>query len=112
MEEAGKTKKGEMNGNGETKFLNNIRKALRVDRNGTRPALFCRRSGGESMNVSDRISSRTHSSRLHLLEKMIEAGKTLNLNIIPVKTLPEAAREIIKLASEKKPEWGDEKKVV
>jgi L-lactate dehydrogenase complex protein LldG len=112
MEEVGKRKKGEMNGSGEAKFLDNIRKALRVDRNGTRPDLFCRRSDGESMRVSDRISSRSHSSRLQLLETMIEAGKTLNLNIIPVKTLSEAAREIIKLASEKKPEWGDEKKVV
>ncbi len=112
MEEVGKTKKGEMNGNGEAKFLDNIRKALRVDRNATRPDLFCRRSGGESMRVSDRISSRMHSSRLQLLETMIEAGKPVNLNVIPVKTLSEAAREIMKLACKIKPEWGDEKKVV
>jgi len=112
MEEVGKTKKDEMNGNGEAKFLDNIRKALCVDRNGTRPDLFCRRADGESMRVSDRISNRTHSSRLQLLETMIEAGKPVNLNVIPVKTLPEAAREIMKLACEKKPEWGDEKKVV
>ena len=43
---------------------------------------------------------------------MIEAGKLVNLNVIPVKTLQEAAQEIIRIACEKKPEWGDEKKVV
>ncbi len=101
-----------MNDYGQAKFLNNIRKALRVDCKRVCPDLFCRQSAEESMLTIDRISSRPHSLRLLLLEKMIEAAKPLNLNVIPVKTLPEAAQEIIKLASEKKPEWGDEESVV
>ena len=102
-----------MYGNGQVIFLDNIRKALRVEANRARPDLFCRQSDEELMPIIlSRISSRTYSSRLQLLEKMIEAGKPVNLNVIPVKTLPEAAQEIIKLACEKKPEWGDEKRVV
>ncbi len=112
MEEVGKTKKGKMNDYGQAKFLDNIKKALRVDCKRARPDLFCSQSGEESTLILDRISSRKHSSRLKLLETMIESGKPVNLNVIPVKTLPEAAQEIIKLACEKKPEWGDEKSVV
>ena len=101
-----------MNDNGQAKFISNIRTALRVDGIRVRPDLFCRQPDEESKLILDRISSRSYSSRLQLLEKMTEAAKTLNLNVIPVTTLPEAAREIVKLACEKKPEWGDEKKVV
>ncbi|MDP3283867.1 MAG: LUD domain-containing protein, partial [Desulfobacterales bacterium] len=95
-----------------TKFLDNIRKALCVDGKKARPDLFCRQPDEGSMIILDRISGRPHSSRLQLLEKMIDAAKSVNLNVIPVKTLPEAAQEIIKLACEKKPEWGDEKSIV
>jgi len=101
-----------MNDNGQAKFLDNIRKALCVDGERIRPDLFCRQSDEESMLILDRIGSRTHSSRLKLLETMIEAGKPVNLNVIPVKTFQEAAQEIVILACEKSPEWGDEKKVV
>jgi L-lactate dehydrogenase complex protein LldG len=64
------------------------------------------------MLILDIFSNRQHSSRLQLLEKLIDAAKSVNLNVISVKTLPEAAQEILKLASEKQPEWGDEKSVV
>lgn len=101
-----------MNDYGQAKFLDNIRNALRVDCKRVCPDLFCRQSAEESILIIDRISSRKHSSRLKLLETMIESGKPVNLNVIPVKTLQEAAQEIIKLACEKKPEWGDEKSVV
>jgi len=100
-----------MNDNGQAKFINNIRKALCVDGKRACPDLFCRQSDEESMLILDRISNRPHSSRLQLLEKMIDAAKAVNLDVIPVRTLPEAAQEILKLACEKKPEWGDEKSV-
>ena len=101
-----------MSDNGQAKFINNIRKALCVEGKRVCPDLFCRQSDEESMFILDRISNRQHSSRLQLLERMIDAAKAVNLNVIPVTTLPEAAQEILKLACEKKPEWGDEKKVV
>jgi len=101
-----------MNDNGQAKFINKIRQALCVDGKRDCPDLFCRPPDEESMLILDRIGSRTHSSRLKLLETMIEAGKPVNLNVISVETLLEATQEIIKLACEKKPEWGDEKKVV
>ncbi|MDP2861320.1 MAG: lactate utilization protein, partial [Desulfobacterales bacterium] len=100
-----------MNDNGQAKFLDNIRKALCVDGNRACPDIFCRKTDEESMFILDRISSRSHSSRLQLLEKMIDAAKPVNLDVIPVKTLPEAAQEIVKLAFEKQPEWGEEKSV-
>jgi len=101
-----------MNDNGQSKFINNIRTALCVDGKRVRPDLFCRQHDEESLLISERVSNRPHSLRLQLLEKMIDAAKSVNLNVIPVKTLPEAAQQIIKLACEKKPEWGDEKSVV
>jgi L-lactate dehydrogenase complex protein LldG len=100
-----------MNDNGQAKFINNIRKALCVDGKRACPDLFCRQSDEESMLILDRISNRQHSSSLQLLEIMIDAAKPVNLNAIPVKTLSEAAQEIVKLACEKQPEWGDEKSV-
>ncbi len=104
-----------MNDNGQVKFINKIRKALCFDGKKPRPDLFCPKSDEESIEESvlilDRISNRPHSSRIQLLEKMIDAAKLVNLNVIPVKTLPEAAQEIVKLAFEKQPEWGDEKSV-
>ena len=100
-----------MNDNGQAKFINNIRKALCVDGKRVCPDLFCRQSDKESMLVLDRIRNRSRSSRLQLLDKMIDAAKSVNLDVISVKTLPEAAQEIVKLACEKQPEWGDEKSV-
>ncbi|MFO7667146.1 MAG: lactate utilization protein [Desulfobacterales bacterium] len=112
MEEVEKIKKGRMNDNGKAAFIENIRRSLRVDGKRARPDLFCRQPDEESILILDIIGSRKHSFRLKLLETMIEAGKPVNLNVIPVKTLQEAAQEIVILACEKKPEWGDEKKVV
>ncbi|MBU2623658.1 MAG: lactate utilization protein [Proteobacteria bacterium] len=104
-----------MNDNGQAKFINNIRKALCVDGKKARPDLFCLKSDEESIEESvlifDRIGNRSRYSRLQLLGKLIDAAKPVNLDVIPVKTLPDAAQEIVKLACEKKPEWGDAKSV-
>jgi len=100
-----------VNDNGQAKFINNIRKALCVDGKKARPDLFCRKSDEASMLILDRIGNRSRSSRLQLLEKLIDAAKPVNLDVIPVKTLPDAAQEIVELACEKKPEWGDGKSV-
>jgi L-lactate dehydrogenase complex protein LldG len=101
-----------MSDNGQAIFLDNIRKALCVDGGRVCPDIFYRKPDQESMIVLDRISSRSHSLRLQLLETMIDAAKTVNLDVIPVKTLTDASHGIIKLACEKQPEWGDEKSVV
>jgi L-lactate dehydrogenase complex protein LldG len=100
-----------MNDNGQARFINNIKKALCVDGKRACPDLFCRQSDEELVLILDIIGNRPHSSSLQLLEKMIDAAKLVNLNVIPVKTLLEAAQEIVKLAFEKQPEWGDEKSV-
>jgi len=104
-----------VNDNGQAKFINNIRKALCVDGKKARPDLFCLKSDEQSIEESvlifDRIGNRSRSSRLQLLGKLIDAGKPVNLDVIPVKSLPDAAHEIVKLACEKKPEWGDAKSV-
>lgn len=101
-----------MNDNGQAKFINNIRKALCVDGKNVRPDLFSGKSREESMIILDGIGNRSHSARLQLLEKLIGAAKLINLDVIPVKTLSEAAQEIVKLACEKKPEWGEAKSIV
>jgi len=101
-----------MNDNGQAKFIDNIRKALCVDGNRACPDIFYRKPDQESMIILERISSRSHSLRLQLLYKMIDSAKIVNLDVRPVQTLTDASHEIIKLACEKKPEWGDEKSVV
>jgi len=101
-----------MNDNGQAKFIDNIRKALCVDGNRTCPDIFYRKPNRESTIILDGICSRSHPLQLQLLYKMIDAAKTVNLDVIPVATISDASHEIIKLVCEKKPEWGDEKKVV
>jgi L-lactate dehydrogenase complex protein LldG len=101
-----------MKDNGQTAFIENIRRSLGVEGKRDRSAMFCREPDEESVLILDRISSRERLSRFKLLEIMTDAAKPLNINVIPVKTLPDAGREIIQLACEKKPEWGDEKSVV
>jgi L-lactate dehydrogenase complex protein LldG len=103
-----------MNGNGQAEFIEDIRRALRVDGKRDRSDLFCRKSKSddESALLLDRISSRTRVPKIELFEKMNEAAKPLNIDVMPVKTLADAGVGILKLACEKMPEWGDEKSVV
>jgi len=101
-----------MNDNGQEAFIGNIRKALGSGGKRAGPDLYCRQTDGKLPILIDGILSRPHSERLGLLEKMTDAAKPVNINVIPVKTPAEAGDGIIKLACEKNPEWGDAKIVV
>jgi len=60
----------------------------------------------------DTIRTRDRQAQLKLLDGLIEEGKPLNLNVVPVKDAAEASAAIAQLVSETAPEWGDKKSLV
>jgi L-lactate dehydrogenase complex protein LldG len=100
-----------MSDNGQKEFIENIRKSLRVEGKRDCADLFAARSVDETILVLDRIGSRSRSERIGLLDNMIDSAKPLNAKVSPVETSTDAAYEILKLALEKTPEWGNEKSV-
>jgi L-lactate dehydrogenase complex protein LldG len=59
----------------------------------------------------DVIKQRPRNDRLALLEKMISEGRTINLEVVPIKNLETAGEHIKQLVVAKKPERGSSKQV-
>jgi L-lactate dehydrogenase complex protein LldG len=72
--------------------------------------LFAEGPSAEERQLLDRMRQRTAEDRQMLLERLIEAGRPINLN---VSVLPDSAYAtgLSPLIAEKKPEWGDAKSV-
>jgi L-lactate dehydrogenase complex protein LldG len=94
-------------------FFRRIRTALGYPPDVSREAenLFAEDPSAEDGELLDRVHQRTAERRQMLLEQLIEAGKPINLNVIPLPDSAYAAAAILRLVAEKKPEWGDAKSV-
>jgi L-lactate dehydrogenase complex protein LldG len=73
--------------------------------------LFAEGPSAEERQLLDRMRQRTAEDRQMLLERLIEAGKPINLNVSVLPDSAYATAAISRLIAEKKPEWGDAKSV-
>jgi L-lactate dehydrogenase complex protein LldG len=95
-------------------FLRRIRKALghppdvqRQDRQ-----LFASVPSAEEVELLDRIRRRSASEREGLLKTLLEAAQPIKLEVALLPDSAYATAAIARLVAEKKPEWGDAKRVV
>ncbi len=69
-------------------------------------------NGNNTGSLLDRINNRSAEDRKRLLDRLIREGGPLNLKVIPVPTLEDAALAIAELARDRTPEWGDDRSLV
>jgi L-lactate dehydrogenase complex protein LldG len=95
------------------KFFRRIRTALGHAADVSRDAkeLFAQDPSAEDLQMLDRIHKRAATDRRALLAQLIEAGKPINLRVIPVPDMDAAVSAIVGVVDEKKPEWGESKSV-
>ena len=102
-----------MDTSNQTAFLRRIRTALGHEPDVTREVkdLFAQGPSAEDIELLDRVRRRSAADRQALLERFIEAGKPINLNVIPLPDRAYATAAIATLAAEKRPEWGEVKNI-
>lgn len=66
----------------------------------------------ENFRVLETIAGRDTAFQLNLLDRLMEAGKRVNVSVLTAKDTAMAAAAISKIAAEKNAEWGDRKVVV
>jgi L-lactate dehydrogenase complex protein LldG len=97
----------------QARFMRRIRTALGHAADVSRDAgpLFAQGPSAEDLQLLDRLHKRTATGRQTLLEKLIEAGKPINLKVIPVPDVAAARSAVVAVVEEKQPEWGESKSV-
>lgn len=99
-------------------FIQNLRNSLGKgtgDIEARKAAIFTSAKTGlpeAQTRLLDTVRTRDREAQLKLLDRLIEEGKPLNLNVVPVKDTAEASAAIAALVAETSPEWGDEKSLV
>jgi L-lactate dehydrogenase complex protein LldG len=95
------------------RFFRRIRTALGHAPDVSREArhLFAEGPSDEERQLLERIRRRTAAERQTLLERLIEAGKPIILNVTALPDVAYATAAILRLVAEKKPEWGDAKSI-
>jgi L-lactate dehydrogenase complex protein LldG len=95
------------------RFFRRIRTALGHAAEVPRAAgqLFAEGPSAEDLQMLDRIDKRSTTDRQALLERLIEAGKPINLKVVSVPDLAAASSAVAGLVAEKQPEWGEAKSV-
>jgi L-lactate dehydrogenase complex protein LldG len=96
------------------RFLHRIRTALGRAPEASREAknLFAEGPTEEELQLADRIRRRERAGRQALLERLIEAGKPINLRVTALPDEAYATAAIVRLVTEKEPEWGEAKRIV
>ncbi|HSM88385.1 MAG TPA: lactate utilization protein [Desulfobacterales bacterium] len=95
------------------KFFQRIRTALGHAPDVRREAnhLFPTAPSPEDLQLLDRMRQRTAADRQALLERLKAAGSPINLNVTALPDSAYATAAIVRLVAEKKPEWGETKRV-
>jgi L-lactate dehydrogenase complex protein LldG len=102
-----------MEKSGQIEFLNNIRTALGHPPDLQRDMdLFHYGITDQERAILEKIQQRTGEERQQLLGQLIEMAMPINLNVIPLPDTASATTAIVDLVRQKKPEWGDKKRVV
>ena len=97
----------------EDRFFRRLRTALGQAPDVSRDAkhLFAQGPSAEDLQMLDRIDKRSTTDRQALLERLIEAGRPINLKVVSVPDLAAASSAVAGLVAEKLPEWGESKSV-
>ncbi len=113
MRDTGCSMLDDMKAADQLKFFRRIRAALDLPADGSREArhLFAEGPSDEERQLLERIRRRTAAERQTLLERLIEAGKPINLSVTALPDSAYATAAIARLVAEKNPEWGDAKHV-
>jgi len=101
-----------MTGADQEKFIGSIRQAL--DRRPSDPDVLSEDPVARHTAIYERFAEAVPRSRqdlMDLLARLIEESRPINLQVTAHEDMPSAALAIRQLVAEKKPEWGDEKKV-
>lgn len=99
---------------GRVQFIQNITKALNRCDPGERSLddiIQCLPDAADT-RLLEKVASRGKDSHLILLERLVEAGKSVNVGVMVENDADAAAASISKIAAEKCAEWGDQKSVV
>ena len=99
---------------GQTEFIGNIKKALKRKNSSELKLEDIIQSVPDSadLRLLENIRSRGKEMRLSLFNQLAETGRLLNMVVTTKKDLASAAASILRIAVEKKSEWGDKKSVV
>ncbi len=97
----------------ENRFLRRIRTALGQAADVPRDAgrLFAEGPSAEDFQMLEQIDKRTAADRQTLLQRLMEAGKPINLRVATVPDLAAACSAVAGVVDEKDPEWGESKSV-
>ena len=97
----------------QVRFIRRIREALGHPPGASRAAsdLFAEGPSDEERQLLERIRRREATDRQDLLERLVAAGKPINLNVTALPDVAYATAAILRLVAEKKPEWGDAKSI-
>lgn len=95
------------------RFFRRIRTALGRAADVPRDAgrLFAEGPSAEDLQMLEQIDKRTAADRQTLLQRLMEAGKPINLRVATVPDLAAACSAVAAVVGEKDPEWGESKSV-
>ena len=95
-------------------FIGNIKKALGRADAGLPPFedLIQTVPNAEDTELMKTIQGRKHKERLSLLDRMMEIGPTINMEIVAAETETDIAAAIASIAVDRKAEWGHKKSIV
>ena len=98
----------------QTEFIGNIKKALNRKESSKLTLKDIIQSVPDStdLRLLENIRGRGQEMRLSLFNQLVETGRLLNMVVTTEKDLTSAAASILRIAVEKKSEWGDKKSVV
>jgi len=98
----------------QTRFIGNIKKAL--NRTDATPHaledLIQTVPNADDLSLMETIHGRNHEKRLTLLNRMMEIGSTINMEVMVAETEADIAAALAKIAADRNAEWGDEKSIV
>ena len=103
-----------MTSSGRVEFIETIRKALDRNDPGERSLddIIQNEPDADDVGLLETIAGRDTTSRLVLLDRLIDAGKRVNVRVLTANDAVSAATSISKIAADKNAEWGDRKLVV
>jgi len=98
----------------QTEFIGNIKNALNRKESSKLTLKDIIQSVPDStdLRLLEKIRGRGQEMRLSLFNQLVETGRLLNMVVTTEKDLTSAAASILRIAVEKKSEWGDKKTVV
>ncbi len=98
----------------QTEFIGKIKKALNRKESSklTLNDIIQSVPDSEDLRLLENIRGRGQEMRLSLFKQLVETGTLLNMVVTTKKDLTSAAASILRIAVEKKSEWGDKKSVV